>query len=130
RDLAALEDRRVAGGGRRRGGWVAGGLARATFGGGKPVDRIQQAPAMTDGTHTEFLQIRAGQMRQHGRVDVVVDERPHIGPETELTEPCFDKFHVRTGNWFGHLKSNSELTANARGTEQHCAETASDQVIR
>ncbi len=83
---------------------------------------------MTDGADAEFRQIRAGQMRQHAGVDVVVDERPHIGPETELTEPRVDKFHVRTGNWLGHLKSNSELTANAP-IEQHRAETASDQVI-
>ena len=83
---------------------------------------------MTDGADAEFRQIRAGQMRQHAGVDVVVEERPHIGPETELTEPRVDKFHVRTGNWLGHLKSNSELQQTR--IEQHRAETASDQVIR
>src|ERR1700730_14158535 len=55
-------------------------LERTALGGGEPADRVKQAPAMTDGTDAEFRHIRAGQMRQHGRVDVVVEERPHIGP--------------------------------------------------
>ena len=102
------------------GGWAAedagagfvAGLDRTAFLDGQPRYRVEQASAVTDGTDTEFRQIRAGQMRQHGRVDVIVDKRPEVGPETELMEPRADEFGVRTGNWPGHLKI--ELGANSK----------------
>jgi hypothetical protein len=69
---------------------------------------------MTDRADAEFRQVRAGQMRQQACVDVVVDKRPEVGPETELVEPRTDKFHIRTGNWFGHIKFYSKLRARRK----------------
>jgi hypothetical protein len=60
-------------------------------------------------------------MRQHGRVDVVVEKRPEVRPETELMEPGADKFDVRIGNWLGHIKFDSKLMAIA---QRVAAETA------